>query len=241
MTMRILPSGDRAILVEFGNDIDRATSRRVLALDARLAAVAPEGVVETVPTFRSLMICFDPEIVARAALVDIVARLAEGEEAAGAAPRKLRLPVCYDAEFALDLDALARAAEMTTADVVALHAATPQHVYMLGFLPGQPYLGDLDARLAAPRHKTPRPRIAAGSVGVAGRMTCVFPRETPCGLNIIGRAPIALWRPDREPRALLRPGDEVTFEPVSRRDFDGLFAAAERGDPSVDALEEMAA
>ena len=226
---KILPAGDSALVVEFGETMDRRLSEVVLALAHSVERAHIEGLVETVPTFRSLMICFDPQAIARAALERMLEGLVRGTNV-DAAPGKLwRLPICYHRDFALDLDQVARSSDLTTDEVVARHSASVNHVYMLGFLPGQPYLGDLPPELELPRHQSPRPMVAAGSVGIAGKMTCVFPRETPCGLNIIGRSPVTLWNPARQPEALLAPGDRVLFEPISIGRFEILADRAARG------------
>jgi inhibitor of KinA len=227
---RILANGDAALVVEFGDRIDLTLNERVLALADRLAAAPISGIVETVPTFRSLMISFDPSRIGFDALARRVSGLLADGTAAPRAGRLWRLPVCYDPEVAPDLTDAARRAGMAPEAFVSRHSGMIHHIYMLGFLPGQPYLGDLPAELALPRRETPRTRVAAGSVGVASRMTCVFPNETPCGLNIIGRTPVALWDHRRREAALLAPGDRVVFEPVGLEDFAKLVELSARGD-----------
>jgi inhibitor of KinA len=127
-----------------------------------------------------------------------------------------------------DLSAAARRLGLSSEAFVARHCGMIHHVYMLGFLPGQPYLGDLPEELALPRRDTPRMKVVAGSVGVAQRMTCIFPKETPCGLNIIGRTPVAVWDHHRANAALLMPGDRVAFEQVGLGDFGRLAERAAR-------------
>jgi inhibitor of KinA len=227
---RILANGDAALVVEFGDRIDLTLNDRVLALADRLAAAPISGIVETVPTFRSLLISFDPSRIGFDALARRVSGLLADATAAPRAGRLWRLPVCYDREVAPDLADAARRAGMAPQAFVSRHSGMIHHVYMLGFLPGQPYLGDLPVELALPRRETPRTRVAAGSVGVASRMTCVFPKETPCGLHIIGRTPVALWDHRRREAALLAPGDRVVFEPVGLDDFARLAELSARGE-----------
>jgi len=155
---RILPAGDTALVVEFGGGIDRAVSTRVLALAQRLDEARLDGIVETVPTFRSLMVCFDPLMISAAALAERIGDLMPPVEAAAAPGRVWRLPACYDARLAPDLDHIADRAGLSPRAVVERHSATAFHVYMLGFLPGQAYLGDVPAELAFARRPTPRPR-----------------------------------------------------------------------------------
>jgi inhibitor of KinA len=225
---RILANGDAALVVEFGERIDLTLNERVLALADGIADAEIPGILETVPTFRSLMISFDPSRIAHGALARRVLVLladAQGRQHSG---RLWRLPVCYEPEFALDLADAARHAGISPEAFVSRHCGMIHHVYMLGFLPGQPYLGDLPAELALPRRETPRMKVAAGSVGVASRMTCLFPKETPCGLNIIGRTPATLWDHRRREAALLAPGDRVAFEQVGLEDFRRLMELAAR-------------
>ncbi len=176
------------------------------------------------------MISFDPSRIGFDALARRVSNLIADATAVPRAGRLWRLPVCYDPEVAPDLEDAARRAGMAPEAFASRHSGMIHHVYMLGFLPGQPYLGDLPEELALPRRETPRTRVAAGSVGVASRMTCVFPKETPCGLNIIGRTPVALWDHRRREAALLAPGDRVLFEPVGLEDFATLAELSARGE-----------
>ncbi len=226
---RILPAGDTALVVEFGEQIDRGISSRVLALARALSAARLDGVVETVPTFRSLMVCFDPLVMSAAALASRIVDLIPPAETAAEPGRVWRLPACYDARVAPDLDDVAAMVGLSPAQVIERHSATAYHVYMLGFLPGQAYMGDVPAELSLARRPTPRPRIPAGSLAMTATMTCIFPLETPCGWHLIGRSPVPLWQSGPRPQALLRPGDKVTFAPVSLREYERLLAQAAAG------------
>ena len=183
--------------------------------------------IESVPTLRSLMVCYDPLVLPAAALVAHIDELMQGGlEGSEAFGRCWSLPVCYDSAFAPDLDHVAARTGLSAAQVIERHSALTYHVYMLGFLPGQAYMGDLPPELALPRRETPRLRVPAGSLAIATTMTCIFPLDTPCGWHVIGRSPVALWRPQMGPRALLRPGDQVTLAPVSLCEYEGLCARA---------------
>jgi len=230
---RILPAGDTALVVEFGDGIDRRISARVLALAKALDAARLDGIVETVPTFRSLMVHFDPLALPAAALTARIAALMPQAEGADEPGRVWRLPACYDAELAPDLADVAARTGLAPSEVVERHSATTYHVYMLGFLPGQAYMGDLPAELALARRPTPRLSIPAGSLAITATMTCIFPLETPCGWHLIGRSPVPLWESAPRPRALLRPGDQVTFAPVSLREYERLLAQAAAGELAI--------
>jgi len=217
---RLKPAGDTALIVEFGDEIDRDVSDAVLALAHDLQAASIEGVIEIAPTFRSLAVYYEPLRVPCAELSQTIERLLTRSRKRAVPGRLWRLPVCYDASLAPDLEGVAAATGLSPERVVERHSAETYHVYMLGFLPGQAYLGDLPRELALPRHPTPRPKIAAGSVAIAMTMTCIFPLETPCGWHLIGSSPVPLWRIGRDPQPLLQPGDKVRFDPVSLREYE---------------------
>ena len=144
-----------------------------------------------------------------------------------------RVPVCYEGEFAPDLAEVARLTELTPREVVGLHSAVRYHVYMLGFLPGFPYLGDLPPQLALPRRADPRVRVPAGSVSIATTLTAIYPYESPGGWHLIGATPIRLFDPERPRPALLAPGDIVRFEPIDPASFASIKKAADSGDYRV--------
>jgi KipI family sensor histidine kinase inhibitor len=226
---RLLPAGDTAIVVEFGDRIDRVLSTRVLALARRIEALRLEGMSECVPTFRSLMVHYDPLVLPRAALCERIRALIDGLRVSEKAGRHWRLPACYDRQLAPDLDDVSARTELSRSEVIERHSGTTYHVYMLGFLPGLAYMGDVPGELALPRRATPRLKVPAGSLAIANRMTCVFPMETPCGLHVIGRSPVPLWRQAPVPTALLAPGDTVMFAPISLREYEDMSEKAAAG------------
>jgi KipI family sensor histidine kinase inhibitor len=227
--MRFLPVGDRALTIEFGDRIDRGLSREVLRLDHIIRAAAPKGVVETVPTFRSLLVHYDPLVTSRADLERVVSGLAGDDKDGTAAARLWRIPVCYGGEFAPDLGDVAQSTGLAPAEIVARHSSVRYHVYMLGFLPGFPYMGDLPPQLALPRRANPRVRVPAGSVAIATTLTAIYPFESPGGWHLIGATPIRLFDPAGDPPALLAAGDAVEFEPVGADAFTALLKAVDGG------------
>jgi KipI family sensor histidine kinase inhibitor len=235
---RVLNAGDTAIVVEFGESIDRRLSTWVLALARRLNEARLEGIVETVPTFRSLLVHYDPLILPTASLSAHIAELMRGLQLTEQGGRLWRLPACYDPGLGLDLDDVAARTGLSPAQVIERHSAVTYHVYMLGFLPGQAYMGDVPAELALARRESPRLKIPAGSRAIASAMTCIFPMETPCGWHLIGRSPVALWEGCPRPRALLAPGDKVSFAPVSLREYERLLAKAADGTLKIFPLDE---
>jgi len=233
MTVRFLSAGDRALVVEFGDRVDRALSDDVLRLDAILRSSALPGVVETVPTFRSLMVHYDLLATSRADLEFGITGLLDHQSDTRRAATLWRVPVCYEGEFAPDLTEVAQLTGVTPGEVVGLHSAVRYHVYMLGFLPGFPYLGDLPPRLALPRRADPRVRVPAGSVSIATTLTAIYPYESPGGWHLIGATPIRLFDPSRSRPALLAPGDMVQFEPINPAGFAAIKEAIDSGDYQV--------
>jgi KipI family sensor histidine kinase inhibitor len=236
---KVLSAGDTALVVEFGDCIDRELSTAVLSLAQGLDAERIAGIVETVPTFRSLMVHYEPLVLPQAALVARIDEQMKRLTARDVVGHVWHLPVCYDPRFAIDLDDVARRTSLTPQQVVERHSGPTYHVYMLGFLPGQAYMGDVPAELALDRLETPRTKIPAGSLAIAATMSCVFPLETPCGWHIIGRCPIPLWDHARG-TALLAPADKVTFVPVSAREYDTLVTRSAEDVLRLEPVSEFA-
>jgi KipI family sensor histidine kinase inhibitor len=220
--LRFLPSGDTALTVELGERVDRRLSVAVVDLASRIEHASLAGMVELVPTFRSLLVHYDPLVTSAAALTEQIGALLDQGPAVQTDSRQWRIPACYEGDLAPDLEEVAARIGHTPAQVIELHAATAYHVYMLGFLPGFPYMGDLPDSLHLPRLDTPRVRVPAGSVAIAMGLTAVYTYESPGGWHLIGRTPIPFFNLRREPPALLRPGDTVKFAPVSRETYDRI-------------------
>jgi len=226
---RVLPAGDTALVIEFGDSIDRHINDKVLALAARVSQAKLDGVLECVPTFRSLMVYYDPLAMPVAALSARISELVQGLRVRENSGRVWRLPACYDPSIAPDLGEVAARTGLSPAQVVERHSAETYHVYMLGFLPGMAYLGDVAPELVLPRLVTPRLRVPAGSLGIASTMTCVYPMDTPAGWHLIGRCPVPFLERRPQPMTLLTAGDRVTFAPVSLREYEQLAAQAAAG------------
>jgi KipI family sensor histidine kinase inhibitor len=222
---RFLPSGDTAIVVEFGDRIDRELNARVLRLSQLVRAERVDGVVETLPTFRSLLVHYDPLLTDRARVVAALERLLERAGGGAGRSRAWRIPACYEDGHAPDLAEVAQRTGLAAEEVVRLHSGTRFHVYMVGFSPGFPYMGNLPDALVLPRRVDPRVRVPAGSIAIAMSLTAIYPVESPGGWHLIGATPVRLFDA-RWPRpALLAPGDIVTFEPIPAREFEAIRAA----------------
>lgn len=234
MTPRLLDAGDGAVTIEFGDQITSQLVGRVAALDKLLQAVRERGelagVVETMPTFRSLTVLYDPLQTSRAVLDPVLSALASQSEAAPAANgRRWRLPVCYGGEFGADLADVASATGLSPDAVVQLHADTELSVYMIGFMPGFPFMGDLPSALDMPRRREPRLRVPAGSVAITGSLTAIYPWQSPGGWQLIGRCPVPLFDAAAATPSLLAPGDTVRFEAITAQRLAELEAAITAG------------
>lgn len=226
----ILISGDSAVTIEFGRSIDAEINARVLGLDQALAAEALPYVIETVPTYRSLIVHYDPVSIGFDALCAELLAIAAKAGAAAASTRHWRIPVVYGGDFGLDLDHVADVAGVAAEDVIAIHSAPVYRVYMIGFTPGYSYLGGLDPRIVTPRRKDPRLETPAGTVAIGGEQTGVQCLAAPSGWNLIGRTPVRTFHPTREPMFLLEPGDSVSFEPIDAKHWESLDRAAASGE-----------
>lgn len=235
-TPRLLPCGDAALTIELGDAIDAEVNASVLALDARLREAALPGIVETVPTYRSLTVHLDPTVADPAEVGAAVLALAALADARPLPPGRLwRIPVVYGGEHGIDLDAVAEHHGLTPGEVVARHAAPEYRVHMIGFLPGYAYLGGLDPGLALPRRPTPRPLTPAGTISIGGAQALVASIAAPSGWHLLGRTPVRTFMPGRDPVFLIEPGDRVRFEPIDPGRWDALDRAAAAGAMIVEA------
>ena len=224
---RLLPLGDAAWTVEFGDAIDPALHARVMGFARALEEAALPAVVESVPTFRSCTVHFDPLAEGADVLGDRLLELAASAPEAAIAGRRWRIPVLFGGEAGPDLAALAANCALTEEAVVARLCATAFRVYMLGFMPGFPFMGDLPERLRLPRRTEPRVRVPAGSVAIAGGLTAIYPWESPGGWHLLGRCPVRLFDAAGASPSLLAVGDRVRFQPVPMAEFRRLQAAVQ--------------
>lgn len=227
---RILQAADSAMVIEFGSTIDRKISERVLALAEALKDARLPGVTEVVATFRSLSVNYDSLLTTGRDLEQVITTFAAGSVTSSRVRQLWDIPVCYDPQFAPDIDDVAKSVGLTTTEVAALHASTQYHVYMIGFVPGYPYMGDLPAKLRLPRRPEPRTRVPPGSLAIASSMTAVYPYESPGGWHLVGRSPVRFFDPQSERGALLGPGDAVKFRPVTPEEFAIIQLAVDRND-----------
>ena len=216
--------------VELGDEISPETNTRVRALAHLVERRRVPGVSETVPSYRALLVYYDPLAIEYDELCRRLRGLAEEATPAALPPaRRVELPCCYDEEFGLDLAAAAQRLGLAVDELVKLHTGAEQLVYFIGFTPGLPYMGGMPEQLYIPRLETPRVRVPAGSVSIGGTQCCIYPVESPGGFWVLGRTPVPLYDPGAADPTLLRPGDRLTFRAVDRAEFDSIAAAAHAG------------
>ncbi|MBS7545880.1 5-oxoprolinase subunit PxpB [Ancylobacter oerskovii] len=227
---RFLCVGDTAFAIEFGTGIDPVLNARVHRAAALIREAAMAGVVETVPSFRSLLVHYDPLATSAAALREAMGEIDLGEAVVSAPERVWVIPALYGGEAGPDLEEVASATGLSPEEVVSRHAGTLFRVYVQGFLPGFAYLGVLPPELELPRLATPRVRVPPGSVAIAQRMSGIYPVESPGGWRLIGNTPLRLFDAGWTPPTLFAPGDGVRFRPVDAGEHAAIRAAVARGD-----------
>ena len=219
---RFLLAGDSALVVEFGDEISREVNRKVHALADALEKSSLPGLGEPVPTYRSLLIHYDPLRLSCDEVKAFVSEvLQDCEEKPSLELRQVEVPVVYGGEFGPDIEFVAECNGFSVEEVTRLHSSATYTVYMLGFAPGFAYLGGMPEAIATPRLETPRTLVPAGSVGIAGEQTGIYPIATPGGWRLIGRTPLKLFDPERDPPTLLKAGDLVHFVPTMDREERG--------------------
>jgi len=249
--MEIVPLGDSALIVRVREEFDDApeeTLNEVLQAFQRLRSAAIPGIIEVAPAYTSVAVFFNPIAVSKAFasgtsddVVDWMAarvraavgrRTRDRRSLVGRSLRRIvEIPICYDAEFALDLDRVAERTKLSADEVVHLHSTAEYRVACIGFVPGFPFLTGLASKLATPRRDTPRKEIPSGSVGIGGAQTGIYPLRSPGGWNLIGRTPLKLFDPTKDPPVLLRGGDRVCFRVITREEFVAFAETAAAKEP----------
>ena len=213
--VKFFPAGDHAMVVEFGSIIAENINQKVHALAGWIEEKQIEGVVELLPTFRSLMIYYDCHVVSFEQLKRKVSEFDDTKVSAGAEKKKItKVPCCYGARFGSDLHDMEKILGIDKDEIIRIHSSVCYKIYMLGFLPGFVYLGGLDKRIEVPRLSSPRVKINPGSVGIGGNQTGVYPVASPGGWRLIGGTPLDFYDPDREKPILCNAGEYIRFVPI---------------------------
>lgn len=227
---RFLVNGDSAISAVFGDQISEEINQKIRAFQLLLSSQKIQGITETVPTYCTLMIHYDPCLLSYGELLAKLRALAGSIDLAALPPSEvLEIPVLYGGEMGPDLAHVAEHAGISEADVIKLHSAPEYLIYMLGFTPGFTYLGGLNPKLETPRLQTPRVSIPAGSVGIAGKQTGIYPIASPGGWQLIGRTPVRMYDPARETPILPRAGQYIRFLPITETEYQQIAAEVEAG------------
>jgi inhibitor of KinA len=227
---RLRAAGDAAVSIEVADEISREANARVLTMERLLLDARLPGLVETLPTFRALLVTYDPLVLGWERLRGELEALAPRLEHAPTPPgRRVELPCAYGGEYGPDLDEVARRLGLEPADVVRLHTEAEHYVYFIGFTPGLPYMAGQPAALTIPRLDRPRTKTPPGSVGIGGSQTSIYPVESPGGFWLLGRTPLRLYDPGAPDPILLRAGDRVRFRPIDAAEFRTIAAAVLAG------------
>ncbi len=227
---RFLTGGDKALFIEFGDAIEPELNRRVRRLLLAIQKARIPGLIEMVPTYRSLLVYYEPLQISPNELRDRLETLEQRtEDSEFPEPTVTEIPTVYGNEYGPDLEFVAKHNGLSPEEVVRIHTSTVYLIYMLGFIPGFTYLGGMSSSIATPRLETPRSKIPTGSVGIAGNQTGVYPAESPGGWRLIGRTPIELFHPDKEPPALLQTGNYVSFVEVTAQEFTRIKEEVQQG------------
>lgn len=230
--VKLLTAGEYGLVIEFAAEISPAVNRLVQQVARLLAVRSINGIIELVPTYRTIMVYFDPFMITRQQLTACIEQLLGGidyESSQVTETKTVYVPVCYGGVLGPDLEYVARYTGLAAAEVIALHTAVPYLVYMLGFTPGFPYLGGLPAQLAVPRQEKPRVKVPAGSVGIGGSQTGFYPVESPGEWWLIGRTPVKAFNPKNSQPFLFSPGDYLHFQAISVEEYFAIRRQVETG------------
>lgn len=227
--LTISPLGDAAIILNFENKIDKTLNREVLYIFHKLKILALPFVKDIVPAYSSLVIFYDLLIMKNKNPVNkssleifteqIKKLMEEDMEISSLRSRKIKIPVCYAEKYALDINEISKEKKLPVDEIIRLHTAKKYRVYMIGFLPGFAYMGEVDEQIAIPRKAQPRTKVEAGSVGIAGMQTGIYPLNSPGGWQIIGKTPVKLFNKEKDDPVLLQPGDEIEFYSITKDEF----------------------
>lgn len=223
----MFPLGDAALTIDFGNSIDDETNKKVLQLYNQIKDAHIPYITDLVPAYSSLTVYYDVVSIhsTEQSAFEVISELIENitEEkprSSNSTNRLIDIPVCYENKYALDIDEIARQKNLTPEEIIAIHSSKTYRIYMLGFIPGFSYMGLVDERIAVPRKTEPRLNVEAGSVGIAGRQTGIYPLNSPGGWQIIGKTPLQLFNKDLAQPVLFEPGDEVKFYSITEDEFE---------------------
>lgn len=228
--MKILPYGDGALLIQLEQRIDKSVNEKINALNEQIKEEAVTGFLYSIPAYCSLTIVYDPFAISYADMGNLILEINRRTINASEdkSEIKIRIPVCYEEEFGLDLEELAVQKKLSKEEIILIHSSAWYHSYMVGFLPGFAYLGKVDKRLKSPRRSNPRMKVAPRTVAIAGEQTAVYPIESPGGWQLLGRSPVDIFLPELEDPFLVKSGYQVKFDPISKEEYQRIRDQVER-------------
>ncbi len=219
--IRFFLMGDRGLLLEFGDEISQEINEKVRRVVLAIQSEAIPGILETVPTYRSLLVLYDPLILCITHLKKKLKSIEEElQQSPFPEPKLTRIPVVYGGKFGPDLESVAEYHHSAPDEIIRLHCSRAYLIYLIGFMPGFPYMGELPEGLMTPRLKTPRLSVPAGTVAIAQKQTGIYSMDSPGGWQLLGRTPVRMFDPGKDPPAYLRMGDRVQFYPISEKEFE---------------------
>ncbi|MGI6070046.1 MAG: 5-oxoprolinase subunit PxpB [Blautia sp.] len=228
---KIMTAGDSSILVEFGKGISPEVNSKITATVQLMKEQHIEGVVDLIPAFCSLLINYDPRVITYDELVERMQNLLKVDVKSDAQKKRIfEIPVCYGGEYGPDIENIAEHAGLSVEEVIKIHSSCDYLIYMLGFLPGFCYLGGLDERIHTPRLANPRININAGSVGIGGSQTGIYPLNSPGGWQLMGMTPVKTYDPQREVPILVEAGDYIRFVPIDEAEYKRIKELVDRGE-----------
>lgn len=232
--IKYLIAGDNAIQMEFGNEISKEINAKIRSTIDEIEKAEIAGIIEMIPTYRSITITYDPCVVRYAELVEKLKRFEKSDNTnESETVRLVEIPTCYGGEYGLDIDFIASNAGLSEQEVIDIHTGTDYLVYMLGFAPGFTYLGGLDERIATPRLSSPRLKIPAGSVGIAGTQTGTYPSDSPGGWQLLGRTPLKLYDKESEPPVFINAGDYIRYISITVDEYKDIQEKVNNGEYKV--------
>lgn len=221
--IKYLSAGDSAIVMEFGNTIEKEINAKIAVVVENLKKKNIDGILDILPTYRSILINYDPVKISYGEMVETLKGLSKSNKANQSDEvRLIEIPTLYGKEYGPDIEFVAENANLSVDEVIKIHSGTDYLVYMMGFMPGFTYLGGLDERIATPRLKSPRLKIEPGSVGIAGNQTGMYPLESPGGWQLIGRTPLKLFDDTKEPPVFIQAGDYIRYVSITKEEYDQI-------------------
>ncbi len=237
--LQYFPSGDTALIIKVGNETSLEINHKIRALLTKIEKENIPGVIDFIPSYNELMICYNPLKISFQGLLTKIKFLSNNLELLSLPPSStIVIPVHYGDDFGPDLNEVASYNNLSPDEVVRIHSSASYHVYMLGFTPGFCYLGGMDQRLATPRKHNPRLKIPAGAVGIAEQQTGIYPIESPGGWQLIGQTPVKLFDPSRKPVFLVEPGDKLQFVSITKETFNSILKEVSDGTYQIQITHE---